>query len=460
MKPRTIAICGNGASAALLLLALSRFSDRPVHVQVIGAGKRCGAGVAYSTPNPDHLLNVPAARMSADLLTPHQFQEWLARNGIHPANFAEQFVSRALYADYLDQTLKEVLPQATELNVRFIHAEVSNLRHDKDGWRVVHTQGVADADLVVLATGNDMPAPIGPRYEKLAQHIIDIPWGKLPLSPEEDVLILGTGLTAMDAVMSLLDQGHRGAIRLLSRRGLIPARHVAPDKREALARPFPTTVRALAQALRKAVGRNPPPALWQGFMDSMRPHWPEIWQSFSRDEKRRFLRHGMTYWSVHRHRLAPLIADRFDDALGRNVTIMKGRLAGIAAGSDTPLCATIRHRGQTQSLPIHRLINCTGPNTDPAKSYYPLIQNVIASGHARSGPADIGLDVDAQNRVLDEKGHPQSDLFAMSALTRGRWWEITAIPEISRQATDLAGHLRARLGAMDAGMRVAARSVE
>jgi uncharacterized NAD(P)/FAD-binding protein YdhS len=106
------------------------------------------------------------------------------------------------------------------------------------------------------------------------------------------------------------------------------------------------------------------------------------------------------------------------------------------------------------------VINCTGPNSDPTKSYYPLIQNVIALGHARSGPANLGLDVDAKSRILDANGAVQTDLFAMGALTRGRWWEITAIPEISRQATDIAGHLRAYLGAQDAGMRVNARSVE
>ena len=460
MKPRTIAICGNGASAALLLLALARFSDRPVRVTVIGAGERCGAGVAYSTTNRSHLLNVPAPRMSADLLAPRQFQEWLDRNGIRPENFAEQFVARSVYADYLDHTLNDILPQAAELDVRFIQAEVDNLQRETDGWQVVYTDGAISADIVVLATGNDMPAPITPRYQNLARHIIDIPWGALPVAADEDVLILGTGLTAMDAVMTLLDQGHRGAIRLLSRRGLIPARHVAPKSREAMKGPFPTSVRALTHVMRKEVGRAPSPAQWQGFMDAMRPFWPEIWQAFPLAEKKRFLRHGMTYWSVHRHRMAPGIADRFEEALARSVSIMKGRLSGLTAGEDAPLKAAISHRGQTQSLAIHRIINCTGPNTDPTKSYYPLIQNVIASGHARSGTANLALDVDGKNRVLDAAGEIQADLFAMSALTRGRWWEITAIPEISRQATDLAGHLRAHLGALDAGMRVGTRSVE
>jgi len=461
MKPRTIAICGNGASAALLLLALARFSDRPVKIIVLGVENRCGAGVAYSTTNASHLLNVPAARMSADLLAPQQFQRWLEQRDVRlPTDFAAQFVSRSLYADYLDQILKEHLPQAAELDVRFVQAEVTNLVRDEAGWRVVHQNGSVFADLVVLATGNDMPAPIAPNYKDVARHIIDIPWGPLPLPPQEDVLILGTGLTAMDAVITLLDHGHHGAIHLLSRRGLSPARHVQPAAGKTLPRPFPATARELARAMRKAVGRKPPAAEWQGFMDSMRPFWPEIWQAFSLEEKDRFLRHGMTQWSIHRHRLAPAMADRFEEALKRNVRILKGRLAGLAPAGSASLSATVTHRGKTHSLRIDRVINCTGPNSDPAKSYYPLIQNVIALGHARSGPANLGLDVDAKSRILDATGAAQADLFAMGALTRGRWWEITAIPEISRQATEIAGHLRAYLGALDAGMRVNARSVE
>jgi uncharacterized NAD(P)/FAD-binding protein YdhS len=461
MKPRTIAICGNGASAALLLIALARFSDRPVKVIVLGMGDRCGAGVAYSTTNASHLLNVPAARMSADLLAPQQFQRWLEQRDVRlPKDFTARFVSRSLYADYLDQILREHLPQAAEMDVQFIRTEVQNLVRDQAGWRVVHQSGNVFADLVVLATGNDMPAPIAPRYKDIAHHIIDIPWGPLPLPPQEDVLILGSGLTAMDAVITLLDQGHHGVIHLLSRRGLIPARHISPAAGKALPRPFPTTARELTHAMRKAVGRKPPAGEWQGFMDGMRPFWPEIWQSLPLEEKERFLRHGMTHWSIHRHRLAPAMADRFEEALNRNARILKGRLTGLAPTGSASLSATITHRGKTSSLRIDRVINCTGPNSDPTKSYYPLIQNVIVSGHARSGAANLGLDVDEKNRVLDASGAIQHDLFAMGALTRGRWWEITAIPEISRQATELAGHLRAYLGTQDAGMRVNARSVE
>ena len=453
MEPRTIGICGNGASAALLLLALARFYDRPVRVFVIGSGERCGAGVAYSTANPSHLLNTPAARMSADLLAPGQFKDWLARQGIASPDFADQFAPRALYGRYLEETLEEKLPSAGELEVRFVQAEVRDLVREKNGWRVMYGGESAFADLAVLATGNDMPSPIAPLYKDAAPRNIENPWGPLAVARHEDVLVLGTGLTALDVVVSLLDGGHRGAISLLSRRGLVPARHVPPATGGVLAHPFPATARKAARAIRQAVGRHPTPGTWQAFMDNMRPHWSELWQRFPLKEKKRFLRHAMTHWSIHRHRLAPAMADRFEAA--SNVQVLKGRLTGLERGKGAALDATIAYGRERHVVGVDRVINCTGPNSDPRKNNFPLIANVIAAGHARSGTANLGLDIDSHCRVVDKAGHPQRDLFAMGALTRGRWWEITAIPEISRQATDLAGHLRARLGVLDAERRTA-----
>ncbi|HUO01771.1 MAG TPA: FAD/NAD(P)-binding protein [Rhizomicrobium sp.] len=455
MQPRTIALCGNGASAALLLVALARFCDRPVQVIVIGTGERVGAGIAYSTANPHHLLNTPSSRMSADLLAPAQFQDWLARQGISSPDFADQFVPRALYGQYLEDILGKKLPAMDGLDVRFVRDEVRDLTREDSGWRVMFGKESPLADLVVLATGNDMPSPIAPRYPDAAHRIIDNPWGPLPVAPEENVMVLGTGLTAIDVVISLLDGGHRGAIYCLSRRGLVPARHVKPSPGKALARPFPSTVRKMAHALRVAAGPAPKPADWQGAMDAMRPHWAEVWQRFPLKEKQRFLRHAMTYWSIHRHRLAPAMADRFEEAACRNVLVLKGRLARLDARGEA-LDAAIDFAGERHQVRVDRVINCTGPNSDPRKGNFPLAANLIAAGHAQSGIANLGLNIDDKCRVTDGRGRPQPDLFAMGALTRGRWWEITAIPEISRQATDIAGHLRAQLGVLDAEKRARA----
>lgn len=451
---RTIAICGNGASAALLLVSLAKHLEQSARIVVVGTGDRCGAGIAYSTSNLHHSLNAPAARMSADLSAPQQFKQWLEKRGLLLKDFAAQFVSRSFYAQYLDELLKERVSHASNLDTQFITAEVQNIIREDHGWIVVHRGGRIFADLVVLATGNDMPAPITPLYRDFARYIIDVPWGDLPLAQEENVLVLGAGLTAMDAVVTLLDRGHKGTIHLLSRRGWCPARHVSPIDKAALARPFPTTTRGVIRALRRAVGPRPSPEEWQGVMDNMRPFWSEIWQLFSQEEKARFLRHGVACWRVHRHRLAPAMADRIEKALRHNLKTLKGRLTDVTIANPNTVTAVVTYRGESRRLQVNRIINCTGPNSNPTKSHYPLIQNIIASRHARSGTANIGLDVDAKNRVRNASGSVHTNLFAMGALTRGSWWEITAIPEIARQALEMAGHIRFYLAEGDSGPRI------
>jgi uncharacterized NAD(P)/FAD-binding protein YdhS len=52
---------------------------------------------------------------------------------------------------------------------------------------------------------------------------------------------------------------------------------------------------------------------WRAVIDSLRPVTQDIWRSLPIEEQRRFLRHARSYWDVHRHRVAPEIADLLDD---------------------------------------------------------------------------------------------------------------------------------------------------
>src|SRR6185437_751692 len=171
------------------------------------------------------------------------------------------------------------------------------------------------------------------------------------------------------------------------------------------------------RAMRSSLGPDPAAAQWQGLMDAMRPHWPEIWQSFPSAEKRRFLHHGATFWNVHRHRLAPRIGEFLQEGLSDNIRLLKGRLSGLALAKDG-VTAAIAQNGHKIVLPVGRVINCTGPNSDPEKTHDRLIENLVASRLARGAEASIGLDVDGKNRVRDAAGIVQPSLLAMGALTR------------------------------------------
>ena len=57
-----VAIVGGGASGTILAAQLAR---RGIHSVLIDGSGRMGRGVAYSTTEPAHLLNVRAEGMSA-----------------------------------------------------------------------------------------------------------------------------------------------------------------------------------------------------------------------------------------------------------------------------------------------------------------------------------------------------------------------------------------------------------
>lgn len=111
------------------------------------------------------------------------------------------------------------------------------------------------------------------------------------LPPEAAVLLVGTGLTMVDVVTSLLDQGHAGPIHALSRCGLLPERHApAPIVCEASELAYPTAPAALlrAEAARLAArGGN-----WRSVIDDMRPLTHDIWQAMALTERQRFMRHA------------------------------------------------------------------------------------------------------------------------------------------------------------------------
>ena len=438
-----IVICGNGASAVALLHALAACSLIPLTIFVIGAGKR-GAGLAYGTDNPSHLLNTPAGRMSIDPDEPEQFVEWLRKHDLWRADWESQFVPRQYYGRYLREAAA-LATLAPGLAIHFLQEDVISLTRfqarSQTNWRVAYAGGQIDADFVVLATGNDMPSPLAPRLAPaLRASVVDNPWELPPIREDERVLVLGTGLTAVDTVLSLADRGHRGEIVLLSRHGLLPHTHVRLRPHAPLTEPYPKTALSVLQALRLAAGHRDT-ARWQGVMDAMRPHWHEVWQGLPLAEQRRFLRHGATIWNMHRHRVAPQVARRLQQVLGRNGRVIKGRITSIEADGDSAALIAI---SGGRRLTADRIVNCLGPNSDPEKSHNRLIENVVASLQARTAPSGIGLDVTHDDRVIGHDGQAHASLFAMGSLTRGRWWEITGLPEIVLQARDIARRLQAR----------------
>lgn len=425
-----VAIIGAGFSGSLFAINLVRHHGPEALLIERGA---FGRGIAYSTGNADHLLNVRASNMSALPDQPAHFADWLVAHDRTASS--SDFALRGTYGAYLSELLAATADQAgPRLTAR--RADVVEIRRDGESVSIGFADGSREhADAAVLTTGNLPPhAPPGIDPEVLGDLYHGDPWNlemARALDDRDTVLLLGTGLTMVDAVLALDGAGFRGHVVALSRRGLLPRAHAASSPTK-LAEIPPTGVAALLRAVRaraEAVG-------WRSAVDELRPHTQELWRRATHADRARFLRHLRPWWDVHRHRLAPEVAARLDAlrASGRLEVV-----AGTVVASE-PDAVRWRPRGgdAVERLLVSRVINCTGPAGDAARSRDPLLRQLLADGLARPDAFGLGLDVDAESRLIGADGRPQPNLYALGPVTRGAHWEITAVPDIRSQVWNLA----------------------
>jgi len=437
-----VVIVGAGFSGTLLAINLLRF-DGPTATLIDRRADQIARGVAYSSPHVSQLLNVRAAGMSAFPDDRDHFVRWVEAQG---AGTSTSFVPRALYGAYLGDVLTRVMAERPgRLALR--EADVVDVEQDDDGG---HRVVLADderivAAAVVLATGNLPPhAPPGIDPSVLpADLYIDDPWRSDPgagLGADDRVVLLGTGLTAVDVALQLDDAGFAGPMLALSRRGLAPRRHVEGQPPVDPWRNPPDTPlsRVVAGARRAADATG-----WRGAVDAFRPITQRYWHGADTATRARFLRHLRPYWDVHRHRLAPPVADRIDAlvASGR-LTIAAGKIVDVARdGGTARLRWRPRHRQGCIETIAARIVNCTGPQGDLTRSNDRLLATLYARGTIRPDALRLGLDVDAQSQVVGADGVAPETLYCIGPMTRGGLWEVVAVPDLRRQCWDLARRL-------------------
>jgi uncharacterized NAD(P)/FAD-binding protein YdhS len=455
MASRSIAIVGGGFAGSLLAIHLLRKAPPGTHIHLLDRSGRFGSGLAYGTEHAGHLLNVPAARMSAFVDRPRDFLTWLERQsdhvlaGVVPSEAA--FVPRHLYGAYLRDRLLDALGDAAPDTLVLHHDEVVAI-DDQAARLVVRTaSGEALAvDAAAVAGGNFPGVPVLPGDAGLrrARMWRPDPWSNdtvRGLDPTAPVLLIGTGLTMVDCTISLLAQGHVGLIHALSRHGLLPRPHaVLPYAPPPAPRTWPATLRELTRLIRQQA-RDAVTAggLWHGVVDALRPVTSELWQAASLDDRARFLRHVRPWWDVHRHRMAPAVATQIEGALARRqLRVHAGRVIGskLAAGG-VDLQLRPRDGGDPVALHVARIVNCSGLARDITKVPDPLLRSLLRDGIARPDPLRLGLDVTPKGALRNRNGIASERLFAVGALTRGVFWEVTAVPDLRGQCEALARQL-------------------
>jgi uncharacterized NAD(P)/FAD-binding protein YdhS len=447
---RRIVIIGAGFSGSLLAVHLLRRSRPEDRVFLIERNAAFGRGLAYATGNARHLLNVRAGNMSAFSDQPDHFLDWIRAlpeadlGAVQVTVDRLTFVSRRLYGSYIQHILARELSSEDCGNRLCLVADEAVALHQADGhYRVEVGCGQHyDADAVALAVGNF------PLEGDMLGYVAN-PWDPATLAaldPEAPVLLIGTGLTMIDVVISLLDQKHSGPIHAISRRGLLPRTHAAvtPEPRFLPASTAPQGVLALLTLIRQQVRRATAEGRdWRAVMDALRPDTRDLWRALPLAEKQRFLRHLRPWWDVHRHRMAPSVAARIGTARARGqLTVSRARLGRL-----TPKRGGI----EAELLPVggaaavvskvDRVINCSGPLSDISRIQAPLINTLLSEGSARPDPLGLGLEVTGEGAVIDSTGRISERLFAVGPITKGVFWETTAVPDIRLQCERLAAHI-------------------
>lgn len=434
-----VAIVGGGAAGTFAALAI-RDQIPNAQLTIFDPSEAMPRGIAYSFRQSWLRLNVPASKMGGGLeRNSTGFADWLMQEHQLPPS---SYVTRFIFGDYLTDLIGELIIGG---HCEIERGEVTSICPLQGrGYRVATNEKSLDADAVILCTGHLPPN----NFLKAHERIVPDAWapGALDaIEPEDKLLVIGTGATAVDVVLTLQRASHRGLITMISPHGHLPL----VDAEEA---PYPEFFKlddsdlrplSLLRRLRvEAENAKRTGAVWQNVVDSFRYSVCAIWQEWSPRERKQFIRHCSQMWLIHRHRLPPDVAalmNSFVEA-GR-LEIRRARyksLQEVQGGFGVELAT----RGASVQVSVNRILNTTGPSLAFRQAKAPLYRQLFADKMARSDELGLGLQVDDGAQLLDETGRAQRGLYVLGSATRGHFWEVTAAPDIRLQASRLAEHVR------------------
>jgi len=344
------------------------------------------------------------------------------------------FAERRLFGRYL----REMLSDATDKGCASIEQSTAvSARRDGGTWHVELDDGrTVSAAALALAIGNQDPEPLR-ALAGAGDRFVNNPWAEDSRNAVDDLvendgsaLLVGTGLTMVDLVLSLGAAGYQGRIVALSRRGQIPRAHADFE-------PAPVGLEDVPQGhvgkLWRWLRERSAQVGWRAAVDSLRPHSHALWQSLDVNQQKQFMRHARPWWDVHRHRIAPQVAATVHGMISSGqLEIAAGRIVRATQAPDG-MEVELRRRGSQESSKerFAYAFNCTGPLHAMEKTKNTLLRGLLDAGEVKPDQLDIGLTVDENSRAGNR-------LWALGPLSKGRYWEIIAVPDIREQAAQVA----------------------
>ena len=452
----SVCVIGGGFTGAVAAIACLQQIDEPFRLTIIEPHGSLGRGVAYGGHHPLHLLNVRARDLSVFPDRPGDFLNWTFQHldqGENDPSLLEglghTFLPRQLFGEYVRQRLMETVDGRPDAQFDVLTGTALSCRREGAAF-VVRTDNAEAlrADVVILATAYGLPAEHGDGALS--------PFGYVSpnrFAQAQSLILIGSGLTMVDVLRTARREGFAGDATVISRRGQLPREHAAKGvvpkemaipATKSLAR-LTTSVRIACEA---AEAHGTP---WQAVINGLRASIPAIWQKLSVEEQARFIRHVRPFWDAHRHRLSSEVyrqlQSEFDE--GR-LRLMRARVLDVDA-SETGFTVSVKPRGvaSVERLNVDLAFDCRGYKPELRS---PLIGSLIDENLARRDPHDLGLTVEPNGRALGLLGKPTPGLYALGPLGQGTLWEITAVPEIVRQADLATSQIAGQLPLVDLAM--------
>lgn len=458
-----VVIVGGGFTGAACAVQLARAATSPLDITVVEPRAELGRGMAYTAPDPDHRLNGGIDNHVIDVADPGELARWCHENRILEADReavalnGNTFIRRHDFGRFVGDMVRAHarMPNGTTIGHRRDMAIGATGRGA--GVSVALAGGTSiTAGLVVVATGNPplrFPAPFDAVLGEDARAVAD------PLDIERihaipagaRVLLLGTGLTALDVATTLVRRGHHGPIMALSRRGLRPALHrlappaAGPTFLERVEGPLPAwllpavsppTARGLLRALRgRIAAAEAEGGTWYGPFDEMRNGIWRFWPRMAPAEKRRVLRWLRNWYDMHRFRAPPQNDAVVRAAEARGAIVYRaGRVQGIRAMPEAiEVRWAPRGRDEPRTEELDVVVNCTGLDPAAGAQANPFLRALLADGVLRVDASGLGFAVDAACRPIGADGRARETWRVLGPPSAGTFGDPLGVLFISPQ---------------------------
>lgn len=498
MSETHILIIGGGANGVAAFIQLvSELIIRQLHQNVsftiVEKNDVIGEGLAFGTKQPGHLLNTQSRLMGIHPFEPCHYSDWLeTHKSLVPEQELKQYedpedsyTTRRLYSVYLQQCFAEYLDLAKRhrIQVDCVNAEATNIHVRPNGYRVeIDGSEPLDCSIVILAPGTPKPR-MYEEFEPIDTYV-DFPWPSknlLKIPTDATVGVLGTSLSAIDAVMTLVDNNHSGKILLVSPDGLLP--RVQPRKESDYECKY-LTAEAI-HAIRRNALRSPTAVeLFRLFQKEVHHYyghtlsWKElerngrdarslleadiasaesggdglinvlyatreisaaVWNWLSVEEQQRFRKWLGIDWQITRHAMPIHNARRLKRLFDNDQLIVCGGLEDVKYNGSK----FVMNCGN-DIMETDYAVNATGPGGLVSEMKSKLIENIHASGIIEAYPLG-GIKINPQTMQVVSSPHDTNCLYAVGHLTNGMLIDSNAvwfnIRMVATMVTDVVSRL-------------------